>query len=120
MAFRNAFKRLTTPVSELDEENLRAFCAAFPGVTAIGDIAPRVEATVVGKIATMRIVPKPDGSSWLEAIVSDGTGVIVAMWTGRTRIAGIREGQHVMITGRGAPSGHSGRLLVLNPRYELI
>ena len=120
MAFKKMLQRLSTPVAELDEQKLREFCSAFPGVKAIGDVAPREDATVVGQIGSLRIVPHPDGSPWLEATVSDGTGTLVAMWTGRKRIAGIREGQRLMITGRGTPTGRTGRLLIYNPRYELL
>jgi hypothetical protein len=117
---KKMFQRLSTPIAEQDEERLREFCAAFPGVRPIGEIEPREEATIVGQIGSLRIVPHPDGSPWLEATVTDGTGTLVAMWTGRKRIAGIHEGQKLMITGRGTPSGRSGRLLIYNPRYELL
>lgn len=120
MALRDAFKRLTTPVAEQDEQKLRSFCAAFPDVVPIAELAARREGTIVGEITNMRIVPRPDGSPWLEATVSDGTGVMIAMWTGRKRIAGVRSGRRLMLTGRGAPIGPSGRLLVYNPRYELL
>jgi hypothetical protein len=44
----------------------------------------------------------------------------VAMWTGRRRIAGINPGQRLSLSGRGSPSGPGGRLLILNPAYELL
>jgi hypothetical protein len=68
----------------------------------------------------VRIVPKPDGSPWLEATISDGTGSLTAMWTGRKKIAGIRPGQRLVVKGRGSPTGPGGRLVIVNPRYELI
>ena len=120
MAFKGALKRLTTPVSELDRTRLREFCSKVDGTTCICDAQPRAEVTVVGEISNVRIVPKPDGSSWLEATVKDGTGSMVVMWTGRTHIAGISAGRRLVITGRGAPSGRGSRLYVLNPRYELL
>ncbi|MGH9179898.1 MAG: DNA-binding protein [Acidimicrobiales bacterium] len=120
MALKGALKRLTTPVSELDRTRLRDFCSKVDGATCIADCRPRAEVTVVGEIANVRIVPKPDGSSWLEATVKDGTGSLVVMWTGRTHIAGIAAGRRLLITGRGAPNGRGGRLFLLNPRYELF
>lgn len=120
MALKDAFKRFTTPVSELDRDRLREFCAQFDDATCIGDAKPREEVTLVGEITSVRIVPRPDGSSWLEATVKDGTGSMVAMWTGRTRIAGIRAGRRLMVTGRGAPKGKGGRLVITNPHYELL
>jgi len=120
MALKNALKRLTTPVAELDRDRLREFCSRVEGVTCIADCAPRTEVTVAGEITNVRIVPRPDGSPWLEATVKDGTGSIVVMWTGRTHIAGVSVGRRLRITGRGAPKGRNGRLMVLNPLYELL
>ena len=120
MPLKKALKRLTTPVSELDRDRLRDFCSQVPGVTCISDAVPRAEVTVVGEITNVRIVPKPDGSPWLEATVKDGTGSLVVMWTGRTHIAGVATGRRLTVSGRGAPRGRGGRLLVINPRYQLL
>jgi len=120
MALRDAFKRLATPVTELDRERLRHFCAGVEGATKIVDLLPRAEATIVGEITSVRIVPRPDGSPWLEATISDGTGSVVVMWTGRVQIAGVSSGRRLSVCGRGAPKGRGGRLLIYNPRYELL
>ena len=102
------------------QEKLREFCEAHTEATPIGAIAPRSDVTIVGEIASLRIVPRSDGSQWLEATVTDGTGTVVAMWTGRRRIAGVNPGQKISIHGRGSASGAGGRLLLLNPEYELL
>lgn len=120
MALRHALKRLTTPVAVEDANRLRAFCDQFSDAAAIADVEPRQEATVVGEIASVRIVPRAEGSPWLEATVRDGTGHVVAMWTGRKKIAGIHSGQRLVISGRGSPTGPGGRLVFLNPQYELL
>jgi len=120
MALKNALKRFTTPVSELDRDRLLAFCSKVEGATCIRDCKPRQEVTVVGEITHVRIVPRPDGSPWLEATVRDGTGSLVVMWTGRTHIAGVAAGRRLTITGRGAPKGRNDRLLIINPRYQLL
>jgi len=114
------FSKLRTPIAETDREKLVDFCAAIPGVTPISQVEPRAQATVVGEITSVRIVPKTDGSSWLEATVKDGSGAMVAMWTGRRRMPGIRTGRRLKLKGRGAPSGTDRRLKVLNPEYELL
>jgi hypothetical protein len=44
----------------------------------------------------------------------------MVMWTGRRRIAGVGAGKRLMVSGRGAPKGKGGRLLITNPRYELL
>ena len=119
MAIKKLLQRLSAPVSELDQERLRQFCAALPGVTRIAELAPREEAAVVGEITSLRIVPRA-GSASLEATVSDGTGSVAASWTGRRRIAGVTPGRRLVISGRGAPGGPGGRLIFFNPRYELL
>ena len=120
MALRNALKRLTTPVAVQDQERLREFCSRFPDTVPIGEVEPRQEATVVGEITGVRIVPRTEGSPWLEVTIKDGTGHLVAMWTGRKKIAGIHAGQRILVSGRGSPTGPGGRLLIYNPRYELL
>lgn len=119
MAFKKVFKSLTTPVRQLDEERLREFASGVDEAVRIADVAPRHEVTVAGEIKYVRIVPRPDGSPWLEATVDDGSGSLTVMWTGRKKIAGVRPGQRVVVTGRGAPTGPGGRLMMYNPRYEL-
>ena len=114
------FSKLRTPIAEHDRAKLADFCAAFPGTVPIASVKPREYATVVGEITSVRIVPKTDGSPWLEATIKDGSGAVVAMWTGRRRMPGIRTGRRLKLKGRGAPSGTGNRLKVLNPEYELL
>jgi hypothetical protein len=119
VAFRKMLQRLTTPDADLDRERLRVFCKDVPGVTPIGEAAPRKEVTVAGEISSLRIVPRA-GSPSLEATVTDGTGSLVVVWTGRRKIPGVSPGKRLVLSGRGAPHGAGGRLMVLNPRYELL
>ena len=119
MALKKLFKNLTTPVTELDAERLRKFCESRPGAVSISDLPPRVEGTVVGEIASLRIVPRA-GSPSLEATVTDGTGSLVVVWTGRRKIAGVAPGKRLVLSGRGAATGPKGRLLIFNPSYELL
>ncbi len=120
MELKKALKRLRTPSEELDRENLRSFCASCADAVPISELEPRTQATVVGEITCVAVVPRPGGASWLEATVSDGTGSLTALWTGRRRIAGIKPGQRLMLTGRGTTRGSSKRLLMYNPKYELL
>lgn len=119
VALRRMLHRLTAPVDELDAERLREFCASRPGVTPIAEVAPRQLATVAGEIQVIRIVPRA-GSPSLEATITDGTGQVAAVWTGRRRIAGIVPGRRLVLCGRASPSGPAGRLLFVNPAYELL
>ena len=113
-------KKLRTPIEEHDRVKLADFCASIPGATRISDVEARKYITVAGEITSVRIVPKTDGSPWLEATVKDGTGALVAMWTGRRRMPGIRTGRRLRLSGRGAPSDNANRLKILNPEYELL
>ncbi len=119
MPFRKLFRELTVPVAELDKEQLRTFCTTLPGATPIGQCLPRQEITVAGEISSTRIVPRA-GSPSLEATVSDGSGMLVVVWTGRRRIAGISPGRRLLLSGRGTDQGGRGRILLMNPRYELL
>ena len=119
MALKNMLRRLTTPISELDKERLKEFCAGRAECAPIGEAQARQEVSLVGEITSVRIVPRA-GAPSLEANITDGTGSLVAVWTGRRRIAGIGPGKRLVITGRGSPIGPGGRLLFYNPRYELL
>jgi len=90
MALRDRLKKFTATPAELDQAKLKDFCANFPEARPIADLAPRER------------------------------GTVVAMWTGRKRIAGIHEGRRLMITGRGHATGRTGRLRLMNPRYQLL
>ena len=119
MALKNRLRNLRTPASELDLARLREECANVPGMTPIAEALPRQEVAVVGEIRSLRIVPRA-GSPSLEATISDGTGSIVAVWTGRRQIAGVGPGRRLVIRGRANPTGVPGRLLIYNPSYDLL
>jgi hypothetical protein len=119
MVLKKLFKNLTTPMPELDAERLRKFCESRQGVISISDLPPRVQGTVVGEITSLRIVPRA-GSASLEATITDGTGSVLVVWTGRRKIAGVAPGKRLVISGRGAATGPKGRLLMFNPSYELL
>lgn len=120
MELNKALKRLRAPAKELDREDLRRFCAECPGTVAIADVEPRSEVTVAGQITCVTLVPRPEGSPWLEATVNDGTGFLQVLWTGRRKIAGIKPGQRLMLSGRCMPKGARGHPMVYNPKYELL
>ena len=120
MELRRAWKRLRAPVRELDRERLRQFCGSCEHAVPIAEVEPRSEVTVAGEVTCVAVVPRPDGAPWLEATVNDGTGALTVLWTGRRRIAGVRPGQRMLVSGRPMPKGRGGRLLLYNPRYELL
>jgi RecG-like helicase len=119
MGLRDVLHRLSTPLEELDEERLREFCQSQPDVIAIGAVRAREPATVVGEVTSVRIVPKA-GTSWLEVTVSDGRDRLVAKWTGRRRLPGVEPGRRLVLSGRVSATGPGGRMLLMNPSYELL
>jgi hypothetical protein len=116
MALKKMVERLTKPVAELDREKLRAYCADL-GVTPIGEITPRTPVRVAGEVHAVRIVPRA-GAPAVEATVTDGGGSVTAVFLGRRKIAGLSPGRRVLLDGVVAVDGN--RLLVYNPRYELL
>jgi hypothetical protein len=119
LAFRKLLQRLTVSDADLDRERLRQFCADVPGVKPISEAQPRQEITVAGEISSLRIVPRA-GTPSLEVTVKDGSGSLVIVWTGRRSIPGVSPGKRLVLSGRGTAQGAGGRLMLLNPRYELL
>ena len=119
MGVRDVLRRLSTPVEELDEERLREFCQTHSDAVPIAAVEPRQSVTVVGEISSIRVVPE-GGTVWLEVTVSDGRGRLVAMWTGRRRLPGVEPGRRLVLSGRASATGAGGRMLLMNPSYELL
>jgi len=88
-----------------------------PGVTPIGEVAWRTDATVSGRIRSVRVQPW-GGAPTLECTLVDDTGGLAVVFLGRREIAGIRPGTHLVA--RGIVGAHDGRLAILNPDYELL
>lgn len=70
-----------------------------------------------GSLRTVSLRPRA-GVPALEAELFDGSGVLVIVWLGRRRIAGIDPGRSIQVAGR--IGEHSGVRTMFNPRYELI
>ena len=119
MTLKRMLKGLRTPASELDLDRVRKACADVPGMTPIAEVKPRQEFSAVGEISSLRIVPRA-GSASLEATITDGTGSLTAVWTGRRQIAGVGPGRRLVVRGRANPSGPKGRILLYTPIYDLL
>ncbi|HUP86567.1 MAG TPA: APC family permease [Acidimicrobiales bacterium] len=117
---RDPSKRLarSAPSHELDRARRAARIATVaPEGPRIATIAARERVTVVGEVTTTRVVPRPE-SAWLELTVDDGSGSIVAMFTGRRGIGGIHPGRVVEF--HGVLREERGRRVMLNPLYTLL
>ena len=117
MGVKNLVNRLTKPVEEADREKLVEFCSQLEGCCAIDEARPRTVAKVVGEISSVRIVPRA-GAPSLEVGVSDGRGMLTAVFFGRKKIAGLNPGRRLVVEGMVAPLGN--RVFMYNPVYELL
>jgi RecG-like helicase len=87
--------------------------------TRIGDLEPRNTVEVIGRVEHIATV-QLDGSVAFEIEISDGTGSLVALWTGRNSIVCVERGRRIALWGRAAPMRREHSLVVYNPRYELL
>ena len=87
------------------------------GVTPIAEVKHRQQATVEGRIRSVRVQPLAQAAT-LECVVADATGAISVVFLGRREVAGVTIGKHVRVTGRAGD--HHGRLAIWNPSYELL
>ena len=109
---------LRAPTDELARARLAArFTATDGDRTAIVDAPMRSRVRLTGEVTTIRVVPRA-GSPSLECTIDDGTGRATAVFSGRRRIGGIDPGRPIGLTG--VLREERGRLVMLNPEYELL
>jgi hypothetical protein len=90
---------------------------AVSGLDTIADAPDRERVRLRGTLRTVTLRPR-GGVPALEAELFDGSGVIVVVWLGRRRIAGISPGRAIEVQGR--IGAHDNTRVMYNPRYELI
>ncbi len=94
-----------------------AVAARPDGVTPIGSLGWRDRASVVGKVASVRITPVSDSPA-LTCELFDETGGVVVVFYGRRQIPGVVPGASMRVTGR--VGNLEGQLAIANPSYELL
>lgn len=87
------------------------------GLTPIAAVVARRPIRVGGEINRVVIAPR-HGVPTLEVMVSDGTGSITAVFTGRRKIIGIEHGRTVVFEGVAVPE--RGGMVIFNPAYTLV
>lgn len=118
MGLRKMVQGLRKSVEELEQERLSdRFEQLDLGQAAICNCPLRQRVRVTGEVKALRVVPKA-GSPWLEAVVDDGTGQAVAMFTGRRRIRGLDPGRGIVL--EGVARNERGRVTMMNPTYTLL
>jgi RecG-like helicase len=85
--------------------------------TTISEAQARVRVCVIGKVTRMTARPT-SGQPVLAVSISDDTGTVTALWTGRREIGGITLGRRVAI--HGVPVQRGDHLEFTNPGYTLL
>jgi len=116
MELKRAVHRLTTPVHELDREQLTDFCDEC-GLTPITDMVERTQVRIGGEVRSVRVVPRA-GAPALEVTITDGRGTATAVFLGRRKIAGMAPGRRVAV--QGVVASIANRNLIFNPLYTLF
>jgi hypothetical protein len=112
---RRAFRGLASSQDEREAEELQDVAADF-GARQVIACSDREMVTLFGTLKTVTFSPR-GGVPALEGELYDGTGTVTLVWLGRRRIAGIRPGVEMIVSGR---IGIVDRNRVMfNPRYEL-
>ena len=109
-------KKLTATVDELDTARLQD---RYRGneVRAIAEAPLREPVRLAGEVQETRVVPRA-GSPSVEVTIGDGTGRAVIVFTGRTRVPGLKLGGGLLVEGVGRLERN--RMMLLNPAYTLI
>jgi amino acid transporter len=108
---------LTASTEELERARLAKRFGGVQGSTAIMEATERQPMRVAGEITASRVVPRA-GSPSLEITVSDGSGAVVAVYTGRRRILGLDPGRGVVL--EGVARRENDQLVLVNPAYTLL
>ena len=88
-----------------------------PASVSIADIPQRQLVCVTGKVTRMTARPT-SGQPALAVTVTDDTGTVTAVWTGRRSIGGITLGRRIAI--KGIATTHGAHLEFTNPSYTLL
>ncbi len=108
--------RFGASMLELDQTRLQERFRGL-GLTAIGDLTLRVPVRVAGEVKRVVHAPR-NGVPMLEVMIHDGTGTIVAIFTGRRWIPGLDHGRATIF--EGVAMRDRDRTVVYNPAYTLV
>ena len=90
---------------------------ADPSIVPIADAPARHKVKVSGEVTRMRARPT-SGLPALAVSISDESGTVVAVWTGRRAIGGVALGRAIVIEGVAVRRGE--QLEFMNPEYTLL
>jgi hypothetical protein len=106
MALLRRRRSTTTVIPEVDSS-----------IVPLGSVIARQRVGVIGTVTRMTARPAT-GLPHLAVIVTDETGTITAVWSGRRSIGGIALGRKIRIDGVAVKNGD--HLEFINPIYTLL
>jgi hypothetical protein len=113
------FRRWLARLNETDEERLaaetRAWADSVPGSVRIADAPLRQPVKIAGVIRRITVLPTA-GAEALEALISDGSGEVTAVFMGRRGIGGLSLGRRLVV--EGVIADRRGEARIVNPRLE--
>jgi RecG-like helicase len=111
--------RLLERLNESDEtrlaEETRAWAETVEGSVRIADTPLRQPVRIAGVIRRITVLPR-EGKEALQALISDGTGEVTAVFMGRRGIGGLSWGRRGVVVG--VLGEHHGEVRMVNPRLE--
>jgi hypothetical protein len=90
----------------------------LPPPTAIATVQARSNCRVRGTVVRMKSRSTAVGLPSLVLHISDDSGTVTALWTGRRSLGGVKMGGLIEL--EGVPVGVNGRLEFMNPAYTLL
>lgn len=112
-------RRLLDRLNESDEtrlaEETKAWADTVEGSVRIAEAPRRQPVRIAGVIRRMTVLPM-EGKEALQALISDGTGEVTAVFMGRRGIGGLSLGKRVVV--EGVLGEHRGDVRLVNPRLE--
>ncbi|MGO1384026.1 MAG: OB-fold nucleic acid binding domain-containing protein [Arachnia sp.] len=107
------FRRFLSSAEQQEAQD-RADHARASGAVPLSECKLREKVTLRGTVKSVTA----SNTSWLEAVLEDGTGSVNLIWMGRRRIECIAEGRELLVTGR--LSEEEGRQVIFNPEFEVL
>jgi hypothetical protein len=113
------FRRFLDRFTESDEGRLassvQTWSESIPGTVRIAESPSRTPVKLAGTVKRISLVPGEHHAS-LEALLTDGTGEVVAVWIGRRSIPGLQLGTRIVVKGVLSKAPSPRRMV--NPSYE--
>jgi RecG-like helicase len=110
------FRRFAQTDEERLTEEVQSWAGSVPDTERIGSVPEREQVRIAGVVRRLMLRPA-EGRLSFAVLVTDGTGELTAVWTGRDQIPGLRLGTRVILEGLTSRE-RGGDLRLVNPRYE--